>query len=332
MSTTPALDRRGITTRPPRAQVRTTSGQYARLPSPAVVVYRMETGRHRQTGVVLEVSLDDYRTGRIRCHEATQPDRERELEELTEATGIEQMPVMLVHRRHPLLRAQLAEITTTDPDVRLTTGEVTHSVWIRRDAERARAVNFEVSRIHALYIADGHHRMRVAGRYADRHRDLGPTHPAAYTLAALFPADEMRILGYHRCVPVPPDGEVLRQLATHPATMRIEAAAAPEAAPGVIAVRLDEQWYRLHLRTRRDPYHGLDARVLDEELLPELAVDGHHNVDTCWCATHRTIHFAPHPPSIDQLMSTSDAGLVMPAKSTWFDPKPAPNLFRRRLR
>jgi uncharacterized protein (DUF1015 family) len=330
-----APDSTGITARPPRLLLKNAGGDI-QLTEPAVVVYRLETGGHRQTGVVVEVSVDDYRSGLIRRHEATQPDRVRQLDEHTETTGVERMPVMLVHRGH--LRASIAEITADAPTARLTSDGVTHSVWIRRDADRAHALSRQIGGIGPLYIADGHHRMLAADRYAARRSHLGAGHPSAFTLAALFPSDEMRILGYHRCFALAAGTsarDVLDRLAEHPLTARIEESATPRTEPGVAAVGLGDRWYRLWLRT--EPEGELDAFAVEQDLLPklhdltEIPPGRQHALETCWCGNQEALRLIPHPPTIDQVLATSDEGRPMPPKSTWFDPKPTPDLFRRPL-
>ncbi|MEV0702580.1 DUF1015 family protein [Saccharopolyspora sp. NPDC050389] len=325
-----AQDGTGITARPPRVLLR---GSGCSPAGPAVVVYRLESGRHRQTGVVVEVSIDDYRGGRIRRHEATQPARVRELEEQAETTGTERMPVMLVHRGH----LRIAEITAEAPTARLNDKGVTHTVWIRHDEAWARALCDEIGRIGNLYIADGHHRMLAAERYAARRGHLGSEHPSAFTLAALFPSDEMRILGYHRCFTLASGNtarDVLDRLAEHPLTERIEESPAAETKPGVVAVGVGDRWYRLRLRASG----ALDAFAIEQELLPKLhdlteaeAAPGSHAVETCRCSGQNAFRLIPHPPTIDQVLAISDEGRPMPPKSTWFDPKPTANLFLRPL-
>ncbi len=313
---------------------------------PAVIVYRVETGHHQQTGVVLEVSVEDYRNGRIRRHEATRAEREQHLVESTEASGIEQLPVMLTHPGRTGLHRQLTTITDEAPDVRFTgTDGAVHSVWSRHDPELARTVQDEVGHIEALYIADGHHRMAAAERYASRRSHFGADHSSGFTLATLFPSDEMRILGYHRCLPLPPGtstAEVLDVLAAHPTVTRIEECGPEAAQPelGVVVAYLDGRYYRLRLRPPREPEHvraSLDVVLLDEEILPTaFGRAGRPTARTandadCWCARGTAIHFLLHPPRVEQVMSISDAGLVMPPKSTWFAPKAEVGLFVRRL-
>jgi uncharacterized protein (DUF1015 family) len=352
----------GVTTRPPRALITNRgwletdakpldptlvrqildAGGYTRIPAPAVVVYRLEADQHRQTGVVVEMSMDDYRNGRILRHEATQSDRVRQLEQFTETANIEQMPVMLAHHNRARLRTLLSEIAVNEPDVRLTINGTTHTLWIRNDPNRARLLHDEISRIPTLYIADGHHRMVAAERCANRRSHLGKEHPSAFTLAALFPSTEMRVMGYHRHFRLPEGtstSDVLALLAAQPVTARVEECRAPDEAcpePGVIVVHLDGRIYRLRLRTPHEPRHvraSLDVVALDEELLPPVfglsRTDSGSNA--CNRATQGTICFLPHPPSIEQIMAVADAGLVMPPKSTWFDPKASAGLFLRPL-
>ncbi|MGH3951278.1 MAG: DUF1015 family protein, partial [Pseudonocardiaceae bacterium] len=58
------------------ARLRRMAGEGTRTREPCTVVYRLAAGGHQQTGVVVDVSIDDYRNGHIRRHEATRPERE----------------------------------------------------------------------------------------------------------------------------------------------------------------------------------------------------------------------------------------------------------------
>jgi uncharacterized protein (DUF1015 family) len=316
------------------------SSRYQRVPGPAVVVYRIANGDHQQTGVVVEVSVEHYRTGRIRPHEATQPDRERLLEEFTEESGIERTPVTLAHSPDRAMRSMTERITATEPDVDLTAGDGTrHTAWFRQDPDVARAAELGLRAIDALYIADGHHRLAAAQRYAARHHH-NPDHPAAFTLAALFPADEMRVFGYHRCLPVSRESAaaVLEKLGSLAVMERWEKPSAAIPEPGVAVVRFADEHHRLKLRPHDPDAHvrtSLDIVALDEEVLPALGITptscGNGPPEHCRYPADRAVLFAAHPPSVEQIMAVSDAGLVMPPKSTWFAPKPASGLFLRDL-
>lgn len=342
-----ALARPRLSIRPPRLDVVGPELPTARTSTtaPPVVAYRVESAGHRQTGLVVEVAVEDYRHDRIRRHEATRPEQVRELDELAETTGSEQVPVTLTYPVRSGPRPPLEAITSATPDVVHTdAGGVTHSVWTRHEPEVTRDVHDELDRVAALYIADGHHRMAAADRRANRRGR------AEFTLAAVFPSDEMRVLGYHRSIarPASTRADVLAALSDQPMISGIEECSAETArtAPGIALMCLDGTWYRISLRTLRgaaDVRSSLDVVALDENILPRafgptggqpaatrLPAEDPHRAAR-WCAETGVIGFLPHPPGVEQIMAVSDAGQLMPPKSTWFDPKASAEVFTRPL-
>jgi uncharacterized protein (DUF1015 family) len=323
-------------------------GALHRAPEGSVVVYRMRAGGHVQTGVVAEVSVDDYRAGRIRRHEATDPARVQDLVAYTEQARLEQTPVLLTHPPRPALRTLLAGVTQGEAEIDLAPADgLVHSVWTVQDPATSRAVQAELDAMNTLYIADGHHRMAAAQQYAESRRGFGDANAAAFTLAALFPSDEMRIRPYPRGVRHP-EGWSARQvvdaLAAAPGAARIEAHTAtqpPAPEPGTVAVFLDGWWFGLRLRgTGGGVRDSLDSVRLDEGVLrpvfgqtldssaPRAA--GAKALEA-WCTAHDMVGFLPYPPEMSEVMAISDAEQLMPPKSTWFDPKPVPRLFLREL-
>ncbi|MGH3517648.1 MAG: DUF1015 family protein [Haloechinothrix sp.] len=324
--------------------------------TPSTVVYRLSSGGHQQTGVVVEVPLEDYRSGRVRRHEATRPERERQLGELLDAAEIELVPVTLAHLPRPRLRSLLAEVAGGEPAVHLVSEDgLQQTVWIEHAAELTQAVQAELDDLQELYIADGHHRMAAADRFAAlRHRD-DQDRASDFGLGALFPIDELRVFAYHRCISPPagvPASRLLEALAAQPATERLEKCTTAEVAKtaaGVVSVRLDGHWYRLRLRTIRnsaDARSSLDVVALEEGILAPLlgvaAIGSDPRVNLLpgtldsaavarWCDDHQAIGFLLHPPSMEQVMAVADAGEVMPPKSTWFDPKARAGPFLRDL-
>lgn len=329
--------RSGITARPPRVFV-ADGGEPELLPVPSVVVYRVETGEHQQTGVLVEVAVDDYRRGLIRRHEATRPEQEREIARLTEGSGLERAPVTLTHPRRPRLAAVVEETTARTPNLRVCWDGLTHTVWTRQDPQALRAVFAELGQLDALHIADGHHRMAAVER-----RSVSGS--CAFTLAALFPSEQMRVLGYHRFLPRPDlsTADILALLAEQPAVDRIEhRRQPPRPEPGAVAMVLDGAWYRIQLRAPRDPADvraGLDVVQLDECLLPRLSPTPPTAVPggcaplelARRCEREDALGFLLHPPTVQQITAVADAGQVLPAKSTWFDPKTSSGLFLREI-
>lgn len=318
---------------------------YARRLTGSTVVYRLEAGGHRQTGVLVEGSVEDYRNGRIRRHEATDPEREGRLADFLSVAQSELVPVTLVHPTRPRLQSLLAEAAAEEPDVRLVSDDgLVQTAWVVPSAELARAIWEELDAVGDVYIADGHHRMAAAERHARRPHPGSPNRAADHVLSVVFPSAEMRVLGYHRGLArggVSARG-LLDTLARLPVAERLQECPdtqEPRTEPGVLGVWLDGRWYRLSLRHRYSPTDArssLDIVVLEEEVLrPVLQAEhaGTHARVTClpgdldgaafarWCERHDAVGFLVHPPTVEQIMAVSDAGLVMPSKSTWFDPK-----------
>jgi uncharacterized protein (DUF1015 family) len=208
------------------------------------------------------------------------------------------------------------------------------------------------ARVPAVYIADGHHRAASAVRAAAERRRLNPHHTGAeeynWFLAVLFPASQLRILPYHR---------VVADLNGHAPARMLEALGrlgslaptdrpAPDR-PGSFGIHLEGRWYRLELRgdliDRADPVQSLDVALLDRHVLRPLlgiqdartdrridfigGIRGTGELERRIADGRAAIAFALYPTTIEQLMAVSDAGLMMPPKSTWFEPKLRSGLF-----
>lgn len=338
---------------PVRARQLLEAGGYTGVAEPAVIAYRMGTTEHQQTGIVTEIAIDDYRNGRVLRHEHTQPGRVHRLAEVTERTGLEHTPVLLTHAPSSELRAALITITTAAPDVRITASGVTHSLWLRSSTELDLAVRGAIGRAGPLYIADGHHRIAAAEQHACRAAVSGGADPSSFTMAALFPADEMQVHGYHRCLALPAElseQQVLVLLAAQPGVRSIqrpdvlecgdasgdrtelEGNASSWDGSGVVPVRIDGHLHLLTLQPSSEP----DAVQLDRQVLSGLAaavgldpIPVAEAGSGCACMHARTAHFHPRPPSVERIMALADDGEVLPPKSTWFSPKAKSGLLVR---
>ena len=107
---------------------------------------------------------------------------------------------------------------------------------------------------------------------------------------------------------------------------------------------LEGKWYVCQMREEApsDPVEGLDVSILQKDLLePVLGIED-PRVDTRIdfvggirglgelerrVQTDCKVAFAMYPTSIQELFSVADAGLLMPPKSTWFEPKLRSGMF-----
>ncbi len=333
-------------------------GVLVREEGPALYLYRQRMGDHEQTGLVAGASVDEYEADLIKKHEHTRPkkedDRTRHIDALDANTG----PVFLTYRARPEIDALVARLTAAEPTYDFVAADgIQHVLWVI-DAARGRDALVEAfARVPELYVADGHHRSAAGTRIRALRRDANPDHTGAeaynYFLAVLFPDNQMKILDYNRVVGdlngLTPETFIER------IGERFEVLPVDEGRPArrrCFGMYLAGRWYRLTAREGSfpvdDPVKSLDVAILQDNLLaPVLGIGDprsderidfvggirgltelERKVDSGGWA----VAFALHPTSIDQLFAVADAGLVMPPKSTWFEPKLRSGLIVRPLR
>ena len=324
-----------------------------RDPKPCYYAYRLIMAGHAQTGVVVAASVADYDRNRIRKHEFTQPDKEddrvRQIEALNAQTG----PVLLAYPNAPDVDALLAQFARREPvtDVTADTG-VRHSLWRIDDAVDVDRLTGAFDAMPALYIADGHHRSAAASRVAASRRAANPRHTGTesynFFLAVAIAHHEMRILSYNRAV-TDLNGLSRQQFLSKIGKMfALHAApgAVTPAKPGEFGLYLTGQWYRLNIHPSLvpvdDPVGRLDVSLLADRLLaPVLGITdprrdkridfiggirGLAELEKRVDSGEMAAAFSLFPTRMEDLMAVADAGLVMPPKSTWFEPKLADGL------
>jgi uncharacterized protein (DUF1015 family) len=329
-------------------------GTLLRDEAPALYLYRQTMDGREQVGVVGCVHVDDYERDLIRKHEKTRPDKEDDRTRHVLALNANAEPVFLTYRPQPDIDALVARETAGPPLYDFTAPDgVRHTVWrVVAPADLARA--FEP--VPHSYVADGHHRSASAWRAGKQLRGKNSDHRGDeeynWFLAVLFPSAQLRILPYNRVVRdlngLTPDAVLARLREVG----RLQAAPSPEPdRPGAFGVYLAGHWYRLELDPatidRSDPIASLDVALLQDRVLAPILGVGDPRTDKRIDfvggirgpaelarrvdSGEMAIAFALHPTSLEQLMAVSDAGQVMPPKSTWFEPKLRSGLFVHEL-
>jgi uncharacterized protein (DUF1015 family) len=315
---------------------------------PGFRLYRQKMGEHVQTGVVACAAVEGYRDGRIKRHELTRADKEDDRTRHIDALSANDEPVFLTYRARAEVDVLVEGFTAAAPEVDFASEDgVRHTLWRVLNEEAARLARVLVG-LDRLYIADGHHRSAAAERVQALRRGRGAqAGEHDWFLAVVFPHDQMQILPYHR---------VVRDLGgldseTFLASLaeRFEVAPAERAEPEgrhAFGMYLDGVWWRLRAKPgswKDTPTSSLDVSILQDNLLrPTLGIQdprrderigfvgGIHGTDALAARVERGVDrvaFALWPTSMDELMAISDAGEVMPPKSTWFEPKLRSGLF-----
>jgi uncharacterized protein (DUF1015 family) len=312
--------------------------------TPSLYLYRLIMGEHEQIGLVACCSVDEYDRDLIKKHERTRRDKEddrtRHMLVLRAQTG----PVFLTYRANREIDTMVMEVTMTNAIFDFTASDgVQHTVWHVPDAVR---FVHAFRDIPALYIADGHHRAASAARACAelKQQSFGHTGDEEYNffLAVIFPDEQMQILPYNRAV------KDLNGLTTESFLESIkrtftvsETSSDKPAKRGEWGMYLDGKWYNLKLRPDVTAPSGavksLDVSVLQDRLLDPIlgikdvrtdkridfigGIRGSKELKRLVDGGQAAVAFSMYPTTIDDLLLVSDAGEIMPPKSTWFEPK-----------
>ncbi|MBN1654731.1 MAG: DUF1015 domain-containing protein [Deltaproteobacteria bacterium] len=323
-------------------------GVFVQDDKPGIYIYRLRVvllGREvEQTGVVCCCHIDDYNNGLIKKHEKTRQDKEEDRTRHIITINANAGPVFLLYKNQNQIEALVQAEIEKEPLYDFTAVDgVRHTIWRTEDPDLYVQA---FARLDDAYIADGHHRSASAARAAAYFRENNANHTGAeqynWFLTVLFPADQLSVLPYHRVVKdlngTKPD-QLLRKLKE---IGTVEKAGKPEPdEAGSFGMYFENRWFRLTLPKEsiinHHPVNSLDYVLLYDRILnPVLGIgeirtdqridfvggirgtkELEKRVDSGECA----VAFAMRAATINQLLSVADAGMIMPPKSTWFEPK-----------
>ncbi len=308
---------------------------------PSFYLYRQRMGAHEQTGVVAAASVAEYDAGRIKKHELTRADKEDDRTRHVDMLGGNDEPVFLTYRASPEISALVQEGTLGEPEYDFTAEDgIGHTFWVVQGELNAR-LEEAFRAVPALYIADGHHRSAAASRVHGLRRERGDAGGHDRFLAVVFPHDQMRILDYNRVV------KDLNGLTREELLSRLgERFEVKEGGPKKpqqahsFGMYLEGAWYQLQAKPgtfEQTPTGELDVTILQRNVLEPLlgigdprkdarihfvgGIRGMEELERLVDGGGWKVAFSMYPTSLEQLMAISDAGEIMPPKSTWFEPK-----------
>ncbi len=320
-------------------------GKLVREDAPALYLYRQTMNGRAQTAVVACCDIDDYANNVILRHEKTRKDKEDDRTKHILATNANTGQVFLAYREVAAIDWLVESECAATPlyDFAACDG-IQHTVW---KVARTEAFVQAFRNVPKVYIADGHHRSAASFRAGMARREAAgaagdPSAEYNRFMACLFPASQLRILPYNRCVKdlngLSPDAFLQRVAAV----FKVEGATSPAlSAPCSCAMYLGGRWRRLTWRlpeaVQKDPVSQLDVSRLQEDLLAPILGIGDPRTDTriffvggirgndelvrLVDSGQAAVAFAMFPTTLDQMMAIADAGQTMPPKSTWFEPK-----------
>ncbi|MEM6344431.1 MAG: DUF1015 family protein [Bacteroidota bacterium] len=317
---------------------------------PSLYVYQQIMDGHKQVGFMVLEAIDDYFDGTIKLHELTRPDKEEDRKQHVRTGRMHAEPVFFAYPKQKELDKILEEAVKEEPAFDFTAEDgIQHTLWVITDPAFCAAVpQLFAEKVPHTYVADGHHRTAAGALVGKELREANPNHTGEegynYFMAVLFPDDQLSIIDYNRVVKDLNGRSPADLLKALEAGFGLEAKGADLYKPSQLhemSMYLEGQWYALRAKAGtyndNDPIGVLDVTILSEQVLEPLfnitdlrrdkridfvgGIRGLGELSRRVDSGEMAVAFALYPVSMQQLMDIADGGMIMPPKTTWFEPK-----------
>ncbi len=328
--------------------------------TPCFYIYRQIMNGREQTGLVGCAAVDDYINNRIKKHELTRADKEADRIRHVDTCDANTGPIFLCYKGSESITNIIEEYKKNEPVYDFVTDDgISNTVWVIGDGDVCTELSALLKNAGDFYIADGHHRCASAVNVAKKRREQNPnfdgTEEFNYFLAVLFPAESLEIMDYNRVVKDlngNTEDEFIEKISNCFTVEKSDADGAyrPEE-KHTFGMYLNKTWYKLTAKdgtfTEDDPVDRLDVSVLQKNLLTPVLGIGDPRTDKRidfiggirglgelerLVDGGMAVAFSMYPTTLDDLMAIADADLIMPPKSTWFEPKLLSGLFIHKLK
>lgn len=313
-------------------------------------VYAQTMNGKTQYGLVVCANVDDYMEGRIKKHELTRKDKEKDRMKHVRVNNANIEPVFFAYPHQQELDEIVKEATKNEPvyDFVASGDGFGHHFWVIEDAKTIQRITELFAAIPALYIADGHHRSAAAALVGNEKRQQNPNHTGNeeynYFMAVCFPDNQLTIIDYNRVVKDLnglSDEEFLSALSNNFEIRKVGDEIYKPNKLHNFSLYLSGNWYDLTAKpgtyNDNDPIGVLDVTISSNLILDEILgikdlrtdkridfVGGIRGLDELKRRVdsgEMQVALALYPVSMKQLIDIADTGNIMPPKTTWFEPK-----------
>jgi len=286
----------------------------------------------------------------IKKHELTRPDKEEDRMKHVRITNANMEPVFFSYPAVDEIDQIIADyVKSNNADYDFTADDgVGHHFWVLRNKEKMSRIIDLFDELPATYVADGHHRTAAAALVGNEKRKNNPGHTGKeeynYFLAVHFPDNQLTIIDYNRVVKdlngytsdefieklkvgfnvIEKGGDIYKPDTLHNFSMYLEG-----------------KWYSLTAKENTyndsDPIAVLDVTILTKQVLEPLldiqdlrrskridfvgGIRGLGELKKRVDSGEMKVAFALYPVSMKQLINIADNDMIMPPKTTWFEPK-----------
>lgn len=314
-------------------------------------IYAQTMNWKTQYGIVACASVEDYMTGKIRKHELTRKDKEKDRMKHVRITNANMEPVFFAYPANLELDGIINNIVKNQKPEYDFVAELDgfgHQFRVISDNDIVKKFVEIFADIPFTYVADWHHRTAAAALVGNEKKNQNPNHTwneeYNYFLAVHFPDNQLHIMDYNRVVKDlnwMEESDFINKLSED---FDIEEKWELEYRPAKLhefSMYLWWKWYCLNAKTWRyddnDPIWVLDVTILSNLVLDKLLeikdLRTDKRIDFVWGlrwlgelkrrvdSSEMKVAFALYPVSMKQLIDIADSGNIMPPKTTWFEPK-----------
>ncbi len=332
-------------------------GNYVQDAKDCYYIYELIMDNRSQVGITACASIDDYLNNTIKKHENTREDKEIDRIKHVSTCGAQTGPIFLAYRSNQVINDVVAKVRKNEPLYDFVSDDgITHRIWCISESDDIQTIKEAFAGINEIYIADGHHRCASAVKVGLKKREENPNYTGDeefnFFMSVLFPDDQLMIMDYNRVVKDLngyTEDFFMEQISS---IFSIHMLSKPQkpSEKGEIVMCLGGKWSLLIMRDKyrsKDPVAGLDVSILQDYVLnPILMIEdpktdkridfvgGIRGLKELERRVYEdcSVAFAMYPTSIQELFAVADAGLLMPPKSTWFEPKLRSGLFIHDIR
>ena len=322
-------------------------------------IYELIMDGRSQVGLVVCTAIDEYLDNTIKKHELTRADKEEDRIKHVDACNANTGPIFLTYRSQDAINEMIdAWRKANEPVYDFVSDDgITHRAWVVEDEATINELVEKFGNVESLYIADGHHRSASAVKVGLMRREANPDFTGNeefnYFLSVLFPDEQLYIMDYNRVVKDLNGLSVEEFLSSLSEKFDVEARDQEPVKPpqkGSFGLYVDGKWYLLTVKEGvydpADPVNSLDVAILQNNVLVPILGIGDIRTDKRIdfvggirglkelerrANEDMVLAFSMYPTSIEELMNIADADLLMPPKSTWFEPKLRSGLFIHNL-
>lgn len=321
-------------------------------------IYRQTMEGRSQVGIVACVSIDEYENNIIKKHELTRVEKERDRIEHFYICDANTEPIFLTYRENNGINALVDSYANRfNAEYDFEMYGVRHELWQISDDSVVKGICGLFKEVDSLYIADGHHRSASAYKVGLRKRqesgNWNGEEEFNFVMAAIFPDSQLNVMDYNRVIRDLNGNskeELLDKIKSAGFTVEKSDSAYSPKEKHSFGMYMDNQWYILKAKKEIIPHDiigRLDVSILQDNIISKiLGIDDprtDNRIDFVGgikgmkelekrVKKDMSVAFSLYPVDTNDIMEISDNDLIMPPKSTWFEPKLASGLFIHKLK